>query len=138
MIPASGLGRRRFLALGGGLAAAAVVGVGLTACSDDADPSPGLAGLLDPAEAAAVARIGEAALAAGAVADPAAARAALPAEGLQVDGGAVVVTDTDLLAAAYQAAQAAELAAGELREVVGYLFTPTELAVAVVVHDELA
>lgn len=132
----AGLDRRRFLVASGAVAVGALVGLGAAACSEDeAARGDGLAGLF-PDQVGAVAGIGAAALATGTPADVAAARAALPTDGLEVGADGVRLLDPAAFAVAYQQAQAAELADGRLSPVSGYLFTPTELAVAVVVHDE--
>ena len=133
----AGLDRRRFLLAGGAAVAVAGLGLSLTACSDGDGGPDGLAALFGDT-APAVGAIGARALEAGAYPDAAAARAALPTDGLVVDGDEVDLQDQAAFAQAFQAAQAAELAEGELAPVAGYLFTPTELAVAVVVHDAQA
>ena len=136
------LDRRRFLVAGtAGALAVALVGAG---CSDDepADGSP--ATTVAPSavsdlfgdDVAAVADIGAAALEDGAVAGLSAAVAALPSAGIVVEGDQVTVTDAEAFTGALAEAQDVELATAPLTPVLGSLFAPTELAVAVVVHAE--
>ena len=137
MTAATGLDRRRFLLAGGTAAALVVAGVGLVGCADDGDggAEDGLAGLFGEA-APAVAAIGSQALADGVYPDAGAARSALPAAGVERDGDRIVVVDAAAFTAAVQEVLVAELADGRLQPVAGYLFTDTELALAVAVADD--
>lgn len=133
------LSRRGFLALGaGGLAAAALVVVRPWDLDGGSKPLADLFG----EQRAAVAAMGGSALVAGVVADRDDALAVLPASGRRSErtsnGSVVLIDDRSAFVAAYDRQVAAELAAGSLVFVEGYPLTPTEAALAAVVHLDAA
>lgn len=133
------VGRRRFMALGGVAVASVVVGSAAAVVSGCGTANTTGMMSLFGSRTAAVRAVGVKALDDGPLAggSPDEVAAMLPTEGINVsvDGTRLVVDMVDpvAFAAASSEQSAAELAAGSLQPVAGYLLTPTEMAMAAAV-----
>jgi len=133
---AGGLGRRRFMALGGAAVVSAMAVTVTAGCGSN--DNNGLLTLFG-SRIAAVRAVGVSVLDGGplSAADPDQVVVMLPAEGvdMSVSGPGLVISvqDPETFSAALAEQSAAEMAAGSLQLVAGYPLTPTEMALAAAV-----